>query len=360
MLGQLLNNILVRLLAIGVLTGFLARDVKAGISFIVVLAINIWVFYLVRSQAQGVLAKTRLRQARLRVPPLEQQVVRSTLRFLPVLFIAELALLAIAGQAGLSVNSGFSYAAALLAAALPCSLALTQWATVRVANTKDSKVLLRNAAHNTASDNASMAGVVIISLAATAIWHTALALGTVELLTFSLLLQLLPYIGLADDTKPHVINEPRRVTAGFSLLTAGLAYTNFIFYFLRNGLSPRHVDASNPYYMKATAAALLTLVICQGLHLLFTRSHTRKRFFAPHLWTNRWLWLGFGLSLFVFVNMLYDPIVRPFFGCGPLSLTDWLWAVVAGGIYMTAKLIQRHTRQHTHAAVLELHRSKQA
>jgi hypothetical protein len=360
MLKQLLSNSLIRLLALSVLFGFLASNIKAGISLILVITINLLVFYFVRRQAKGVLAKAKAKQAKIHIPPLEQHVAWSTTRFLPVLFIAELALLAIAGQAGLSAGVAFGYAAALLVAGLPSGFALTQVATARFAKSKDNAVLLRNLLHNTTTDNASLFTLVAISLFSAALYHTALAIGIVQLLTFSLLLQLFPYVGLAWDEKPHTVHEPKRVTVGFSLLTAGLAFANFIFYFLRNGLSARHVDMANPYYMKASALALLTLFVCQGLHLLFTRAHARKRFFTAYLWANSRLWLGFGLSIFVFANMVYNPLVRGFFGGAPLSLTDWLWAIMAGVIYMTVKLLQRHTRKHARHVVLELHRSKQA
>ena len=189
-------------------------------------------------------------------------------------------------------------------------------------------------------------------------WHVPVALGAVQLLVAAGLLAPLTYGLYAEPGVPKV-HEKQVVTFGFGLLAALLAYTNFLFYFARAGVPSSYVSTKNPYYFEACAIAVLTLLFCQFVTILFLRAHDHEQFFTPHLHRNKQLWQLLAVSLVVLVFICYVPPLRRTLGIGPISFIDWLWAIVFTGIYAGCRLLQRHTRKHARHAVLELHRSKQ-
>ncbi|HSX37110.1 MAG TPA: cation-translocating P-type ATPase C-terminal domain-containing protein [Patescibacteria group bacterium] len=197
--------------------------------------------------------------------------------------------------------------------------------------------------------------LVLAGIVARAVWHIPWALTALQLLLANLLL-LLPIRTLFWEPKPHYTKEPNLNLFWFGLLAAGLAYANFVFCFVRNNLDLGYVSTRNPLYFKATSTALLTLVLCQSLNLLLSRSAHHAQFFTRHLWSNRQLLRGFGAITIVLTLILYMPGVNNFFGTGPLDATDWFWVVIAGGIYLGCRVLQRHTRKHSRHAVLQLHR----
>ena len=142
----------------------------------------------------------------------------------------------------------------------------------------------------------------------------------------------------------------------FGLLSAVLAYGNYLFYFVRHGLSPVYIDTTSSLYMHATILTYLTIVLCQFMNLLLVRSDEHSKFFSRYLWSNKKLLVAFGISLFCIVTIMYNPWVAPYFNAGPLSVGDWLTAVAVAGIYLSIRLAQRHTRKHSRQAIIKLHR----
>lgn len=201
---------------------------------------------------------------------------------------------------------------------------------------------------------------VVLTLAgavAKVAWHVPLALTVLPLLMFNLLI-LLPLRAYAWEAKPHYTKEPAINVFAFGLLAAVLAYANYVLYFARQSLSARYVSTNNPFYFKATAVALATLFLCQGLNLLLARASHHERFFTNHLWKNQKLVIGFGISLLVLLVAVYTPPLNRWLKLDNLSIGDWLWALVATGIYLGFRLLQRHTRKHSRQAVIALHHQK--
>jgi Ca2+-transporting ATPase len=155
----------------------------------------------------------------------------------------------------------------------------------------------------------------------------------------------------------HILNGPAvREFLMFGLLSAAIAYTNFLFFFARRGLSPVSIDKTSALYAQATILTYLTLVLCQFMNLLLVRADEHKNFFSSYLWSNKKLLVAFGISFFCIANIMYNPVIQPYFHAGSLSFIDWLTAVGAAGIYLGIRLMQRHTRKHTRQAVVKLHR----
>lgn len=197
--------------------------------------------------------------------------------------------------------------------------------------------------------------VILIGVVAKVVWHVPLALTALQLVLFNLLL-LLPLRALAHATKPHYTKELSTNIVLFGLLAAGLAYANFVFCFTRNGLSASYASTNNPLYFRATAVALLTLWLCQSANLLLSRVAHRERVTTPHLWDNLLLQRALVGGFVCLVVVIYVPFLGHALKLDGLGVFDWLWVIVATGLYLGCRLLQRHTRKHSHAAVLELHR----
>jgi len=54
------------------------------------------------------------------------------------------------------------------------------------------------------------------------------------------------------------------------------------------------------------------------------------------------------LSLFCVSNIIYNPVIAPYFGSGPLAVIDWLYATSAALIFVFIREIQRHADTHHH------------
>jgi magnesium-transporting ATPase (P-type) len=141
----------------------------------------------------------------------------------------------------------------------------------------------------------------------------------------------------------------------FGLLAGCIAYANFLLYFVRIHLSSAYIDPASNFSMHATSLAFVTLFVCQSLNLLFARAARHKAFFTQHLWSSQRLFAALGLALFIMLNLLYNPPLANMFGAVGLDVGDWSMVILAATVYICARLLQRHTRQHARHAVVKLH-----
>lgn len=228
---------------------------------------------------------------------------------------------------------------------------------------------IRKAARCALTDNAGELITVLLGLSGLALFHVAPAITAIQILAIDIVAQILPITALGWDTAQHNLmrEKPRNLHdhiinpaaiggfIGFGALAAILAYANFLFFFVRHHLSPRYLDPTLPLYHQATTLTYLTLVLCLYIYLMFERADAHEKFFTSYLWSNPKLLLAFAVSFFLIANILYNPWVQPYFGAGPLSVIDWITALLCAGLYTAFRLIQRHTRKHTRPAVLKLH-----
>lgn len=229
---------------------------------------------------------------------------------------------------------------------------------------------IRKAARCVLTDNASELFLVLIGLATQALFHVPLAITAIQVLAVDLAAQMAPVTALGWD-KPLanlMHDHPRKLSDHivtwatvkefilFGLLASGIAYANFLFFFSRHHLSPAYIDLNNNIYLQATVLTYVTVVFCQFINLLLVRADEHGTLFTSYLWSNKKLLAAFGLSLIFILNIVYNPLIQPYFHAGALSFTDWLTAVVGAAIYLSLRLLQRHTRNHTRHAVIKLHR----
>ncbi|MGH7142103.1 MAG: cation-translocating P-type ATPase [Candidatus Saccharimonadales bacterium] len=229
---------------------------------------------------------------------------------------------------------------------------------------------IRKAAHCAMTDNAGELIVILMSLVGQIFFHIPIAITAIQILAIDIIAQMAPVTALGwDKAERSLIHQkPRRLSDHilnvktvpgfimFGALGAVLAYSNFLFFFVRHGLSAAYIDTSSSLYAQATMLTYLTLVLCQFVYLMMARADEHESFFTRFLWSNKKLLIAFAISFFCIFNIMYNPLISSYFGAGPLSVADWLAAVGAALIYLVISLLQRHTRKHTRQAIIKLHR----
>lgn len=225
---------------------------------------------------------------------------------------------------------------------------------------------LRSGLQSALTDYGSLLTTILIGLTAQLFLHFPPALTALEIVAIGTLTQLLPVASLAGDERLHATTRRRdtgvldAVAFGeismFSLLAGALAYANFLLFFVREQLSPSYIDTTSVLSSQAATIAFVTLAVCQALNVIFIRTRRQTHLFNAQRHTNSRLVLALAISLLIVLNMLYNPPVAGFFSTTALNGSDWLAILLAAATYFSVRLLQRHTRRHSHAAVVRLHR----
>jgi Ca2+-transporting ATPase len=227
---------------------------------------------------------------------------------------------------------------------------------------------IKKAARCALTDNAGELITILISLAATTIWGIPAAITAIQILAIDIIAEMFPITALGWDPavgrlmrdKPRSLNDHiinRKTVAefiGFGLLAACLAYANYLFFFVRNHISPVHIGTHVGPYLEASILTYVTLVLCQFMNLLLVRTQGQP-LFSSYLWSNKKLLSAFAISFFCIANIVYNPLVQPYFGARPLTFMDWLSAVAVAAIYTLVRLFHRHTKSKSHKALLAKH-----
>lgn len=228
---------------------------------------------------------------------------------------------------------------------------------------------IRKAARCVLTANAGELFTVLLGLATVAVYHIAPAITPIQILAIDIVAQMLPITALGWDSPlsrlmkeqprnrhDHIINRQAVFGfIGFGALAAILSFGNYLLFFVRHDLSPVYIATDTPLYLQATTLTWLTLVLCLNVYLLFERADAHENFFTNYLWSNKKLLIAFGASFFLIANIIYNPLIAPYFSTSALSFVDWLTALAAAGLYFGFRLSQRQTRKHSRRAVLKLH-----
>ena len=188
---------------------------------------------------------------------------------------------------------------------------------------------------------------VLLSLAATAIFHTPLAILTLQILSIDLVGQLLPVTFLTWDPpqskimtevprhlKDHIFNKKTMLTMVWTGSLMGLiGFTNFLLLFYRNGISPFTVTGIDPFYLRATTLTYVTLVVVSWVNIMSLRAGS-ETVFSRYAWSNKRLFLGYLVSLLFVLALVYWPIAGDFLQTSPLTLVDWSYAILGGALYL--------------------------
>ena len=229
---------------------------------------------------------------------------------------------------------------------------------------------IRKAARCALTDNAGELILIIISLVMSAWLHIPPAITAIQILAIDVIAEMFPITALGWDTAPSkklMRDKPRRLKdhilttrsgaefIGFGLLSAVLAYANYIFFFERQGLGASYIDTANPLYMQATILTWVTLILCQFINLLMVRTDPGEPFFSKYLWSNKKLLIAFGISLFFIFSFIYNPLFQPFVSAKALTVEDWSTALMAAAVYLGVRLLVRGHHKNNRKAVVSLH-----
>jgi Ca2+-transporting ATPase len=227
---------------------------------------------------------------------------------------------------------------------------------------------IKKAARCALTDNAGELITILISLAATAIWDIPAAITAIQILAIDVIAQMFPITALGWDPavgnlmreKPrslsdHIINRKTTIEfVSFGLLAACLSYGNYLLFFVRNNISPVHIGTHYGPYLEASILTYVTLVLCQFMNLLLVRSRGQA-LISRYLWSNKKLLSAFAISFFCIANIVYNPLVQPYFGARPLTFIDWVSAVAMAALYTLIRLLHRHTKAHSGKRLIAKH-----
>jgi P-type Ca2+ transporter type 2C len=217
--------------------------------------------------------------------------------------------------------------------------------------------------------NSSELFTVLIGLVGTALFNVPIAITALQILAIDIIAQIFPVTALGWDPaqgelmheKPrnlreHILNW-QAVTGfvSFGFLCASLAYCNFLFYFVRHDAPIAMTNPEQNIYMSATILTYLTIVLCQFVNIMLVRSDEHESFFTRYLWSNKVLLASFVMSLVCILNIIYNPLIQPYFHAGPLSAGDWFYAILAALLYLAVRLFQRYSHRHSRKQLFNQH-----
>lgn len=239
-----------------------------------------------------------------------------------------------------------------------------------ISATQQGRVIFQNIKKSTLSalsSNSAELTVNLCSLAAAALFGVPLALSVMLILAIDLIAELFPIAALGwDEAEHNLMNDKPRdqhrhllnMQTGLDVLWYGflagsLAFANYLLYISRHNISPDKLASTSPVHYQAMALTYLTMVLCLFINTLQLRS--RKGLFTRYQLHNKVLALAFAASLFCVLNIIYNPLLQPYFGTGSLHAIDWAYALGAMAIFTVIREVQRYANEHhTREHILEL------
>lgn len=220
-----------------------------------------------------------------------------------------------------------------------------------VAAVKEGRTIFRNivkAIRSSIAANTWELSVVLLSLIAAAFFETPLAILTLQILAVDLVAELLPITALTWDPPQkdimtqaprnpheHVFNRFTLINMTWTGFMMGLfAFLNFVGLFYRNGISFIGLESTHPLYARATTLTYVTLAVVSWVNILYKRINPDESLFTRYLWSNRRLLLSIGISLLLVLMLVYTRVPSEFLQTAPLSGSDWLYAILGGGLYI--------------------------
>lgn len=237
-----------------------------------------------------------------------------------------------------------------------------------VAAVQEGRTIFQNLHKTIMSSMTSNGGelfAVLLSLVGIHLFGAPLAILAVQILAIDLVGEMLPLTFLTWDAPraeimsspprdpgDHIINRNKIIDLVWSGFVMGaLAYMNFLFLFFREGVSPLQIAAADPLYLRATTLTYVSIVFIQWVNILSRRAGNWDHMFTSYLWSNKRLWLGYGISLILILNIVYNPYISQFLYTGPLGLTDWAYVVLAGLAYLTYNEVWKYFRRQRRKAL---------
>jgi magnesium-transporting ATPase (P-type) len=194
--------------------------------------------------------------------------------------------------------------------------------------------------------------VVVASLVAGVFDAAPPALSLLQLVALAFLVQLLPLRALFSS-RPNVKLANQGKNLG-SVLTAGLACLNYVWFFARNNINLAGLSSSSVIHERATTLVFLTISLCLLTALI---EQTNLKRLIGRCRKHYTFWLSILGSLCILGVIIYVPGINSFFKSARLSTIDVLYALAAAVIFSTIRAFQCYERKHHRHEILALHRA---
>jgi len=160
----------------------------------------------------------------------------------------------------------------------------------------------------------------------------------IHILLIDLIGNMLPLIMISFDApENNTMQEPPRkqgemlnVQSFITILYAGIlkGLISFAVFYQSYQL---HAGAEDKAYTAATAT-MASIVVCQYVNVLSIR--TKRSIFTSYLFSNLYLFIGFGLSLLFLLVVMYVPVMQLYLNTRPLNLLDWCYIGIGALFYL--------------------------
>lgn len=156
----------------------------------------------------------------------------------------------------------------------------------------------------------------------------------VQILMVDLVGELFPLLALAfDQPEQDAMQRPPRQPKAHMVTRRTLAevvaagccigvcsYLAFVYCYTYNIHPIRHHET-------CLTVTYISIILCQFTNILHRR--TPGTVFSAYTFSNPTLWLGMGISLVCILCIAYLPVLNDYLHTGPLTMADWLAAIVA-------------------------------
>lgn len=197
--------------------------------------------------------------------------------------------------------------------------------------------------------NAAELVTVLFGLFAVAMWNWAMPILVIQILAIDLLAEIMPLTFLTYDPpsefmmtspprslKEHIIDRFTGTEVIFlGLLIGGLAFMNFALFTERAGvqLTVDNVSNNPMLYSMATTMSYLTIAYCQFANIL-SRRYDHTSIFNRNFFGNKILLGSIVASIGLVFLGVYGPGISSFLSLGSIRLVDWLYVLLAAGIFL--------------------------
>lgn len=195
---------------------------------------------------------------------------------------------------------------------------------------------LKKTVYSSLTTNVAELVLVLFGLLGVALWNYPIPILAVQVLAIDLIGEIMPLTFLTfdppaegvmtsrpRDPKEHMVN--RRSATEFiflGIMIGGLAFSNFLFFMQREGITLTVNDTSILPYFQVTALAYATIVFCQYINILQWR-YDYTSIFNRNLFTNKILLGSIVISIGLVFMAIYAPFISDFLVFSDLRISDW-------------------------------------
>jgi calcium-translocating P-type ATPase len=197
----------------------------------------------------------------------------------------------------------------------------------------------------------------LIPYLAFVLFRIPLPLTIIQILAVDLGTDMLPALALgAEKPDPNIMQRPPRAR-NERLLTWGLlsraylflgvleaAAAMAVFFFVLNVSNWQYgtlLSGSDPLYLQATSACLVTIVVMQMMNVFLCR-HPSKSSLAFGLLSNPYILFGLAAELTMILVIIYTPAGHWLFGTAPINVNVWLLALACALIMWALEETRKH------------------